>query len=140
MCRPPQSRRRAAASVEFAVLAPFLFFLAMGAFEVGRAIMVREVLTDAARKGCRTGALPGNASANIIADVNDILTDNNIPTSYAAVAILVNGAAVDASTAVSGDQISVKVSVPYSKAAWTPLMFFNGSSVDSETLVMMRQG
>lgn len=39
--------RRAVAAVEFAVLAPFLFLLAMGAFEVGRAIMVRQVLSDA---------------------------------------------------------------------------------------------
>lgn len=40
--------RRAVAAVEFAVLAPFLFTLATGAFEVGRGIMVRQILTDAA--------------------------------------------------------------------------------------------
>jgi Flp pilus assembly protein TadG len=135
---PP--RRRAASAVEFAVLAPFLFVLATGAFEVGRAIIVRQVLTDAARKACRTGALPKRANADITVEINDILNDNSIPTSAATVTILVNGQAVDASTANQGDQVSVKVSVPYNQVAWTPLLFFNGGSIDSETLVMMRQG
>jgi Flp pilus assembly protein TadG len=138
--RAAAAGRRGAAAVEFAVLAPFLFLLAMGALEVGRAIIVRQALTDAARKACRTGILPGKADADIAADANNILTDNNIPTSAATIVIQVNGTSVDAGAAQLGDQISVKVSVPYSKVAWTPLFFFNGASIDSETLVMMRQG
>jgi len=132
--------RRATAAVEFAVLAPFLFTLAMGAFEVGRAVMGRQVLTDAARKACRTGILPGKANADITSDVNDILTDNGIPTADATVTILVNGAAVDASTANAGDQISVKVSVPAHDITWTAQIFISNANIDSETLVMMRQG
>ena len=132
--------RRAIAAVEFAVLAPFLFTLATGAFEVGRGVMVRQILTDAARKACRTGALPGEANSNITSDVNDILTDNSVPTSAATITILVNGNSVDASTAKQGDQVSVKVAVPFNKVSWTPLFFFTNTSVESETLVMMRQG
>lgn len=137
---PPRPGRRATATVEFAAVAPFLFFLALGALEVGRAIVVRQVLTDAARKACRNGALPNRANSDITSDANDVLTDNSIPTSATTITILVNGQAVDASTAQSGDQISVKVSVPYNKVAWTPLLFFSNTSIDSETLVMMRQG
>ncbi len=132
--------RRAVAAVEFAVLAPFLFTLATGAFEVGRGIMVRQILTDAARKACRNGALPGQTSSNITSEVNDILSDNSVPTSAATITILVNGKAVDASTAQQGDQVSVKVSMPFKKVSWTPLFFFTNASVESETLVMMRQG
>jgi hypothetical protein len=102
--------------------------------------MVRQVLTDAVRKGCRNGALPGHANSDITKDVNDILSDNSVPTSAATITILVNGAAVDASTAVVNDRISVKVAVPFNKVAWTPLFFFTNTSVESETLVMMRQG
>lgn len=146
MIRPASRRaasgrvRRAIAAVEFAVLAPFLFTLATGAFEVGRGIMVRQILTDAARKACRTGALPGEANSNITSDVNDILSDNSVPTSAATITILVNGNSVDASTAQQGDQVSVKVAVPFNKVSWTPLFFFTNASVESETLVMMRQG
>ena len=137
---PPSWRRRAIAAVEFAVVAPFLVLLATGTFEVARGIIVRQVLTDAARKACRTGALPGKASAAVTADVNDILTDNSIATSAATITILVNGQTADASTAQQGDQVSVKVSVPFNKVNWTPLFFFTNASVESETLVMMRQG
>ncbi len=135
----PAPVRRAVAAVEFAVLAPFLFLLAMGAFEVGRAIMVRQVLNDAVRKACRTGVLPGHANSDITTDVNDILTDNSVPTADATITILVNGVAVDASTAQKGDQISVKVSVPFNEVTWTPLLFFSNTSIDSGTLVMMRR-
>lgn len=137
---PLSSLRRAIAAVEFAIVLPFLVLLATGTFELARAIMVRQVLTDAARKACRTGSLPGAANSNVTQDVNDILTDNSIATSAATVTILVNGQAVDASTAVNGDQLSVKVSVPFNKVAWTPLFFFTNTSIETETLVMMRQG
>jgi Flp pilus assembly protein TadG len=138
--RSPGKSRHAVAAVEFAILAPFLFLLATGTFELARGIMVRQVLTDAVRKACRNGALPGRANSDITNDVNNILSDNVVPTSAATITILVNGAAVDASTAVVKDKISVKVAVPFNKVAWTPLFFFTNASVESETLVMMRQG
>ena len=52
----------------------------------------------------------------------------------------VNGQAVDVSTAQQGDQVSIKVAVPFNKVNWTPLFFFTNASLESETLVMMRQG
>jgi Flp pilus assembly protein TadG len=130
----------AAVAVEFAVVLPFLAGLATGAFEVGRAIMVRQVLTDAARKGCRTGALPDRDNTAVTNDVNDILTDNGLKPTDATVTIQVNGVTANASTAQRNDQLSVKVSIPFAKAAWTPLFFFSSSSIESETLIMMRQG
>ena len=138
--RSPEKSRRAAAAVEFALLAPFLFLLATGTFELARGIMVRQVLTDAVRKACRNGALPGRANTDITQDVNDILSDNAVPASAATITILVNGTAVDASTAQAGQSISVKASVPFNRVSWTPLFFFTNASVESETLVMMRQG
>ena len=115
----------AVAAVEFAVVAPFLFLLATGAFEVGRGIMVRQMLTDAARKACRTGAFPGKANSDITSDVNDILTDNSVPTSAATITILVNGTSVDASTAQQGDQVSVKVAVPFNKVTLDSPLFLH---------------
>ena len=136
----PGRVRRAISAVEFAVLAPFLFTLMMGSFEVGRALMVRQALNDAARKGCRIGTLPSKASSDITSDVNDVLTDNSIPTADATITVTVNGQSVDASTAQAGDKISVKVTIPFHDVNWTPLSFFTSASIDSETLVMMRQG
>ena len=142
LATPPRRprARRAVAAVEFAVVLPLIALLVTGTFEVGRAIMVRQALNDAARKGCRTGILPGQANAAITGDVNDVLTENSIAPSDATVAIQVNGQTVDARTAQQKDQLSVKVSLPYAKAAWTPLFFFSNTTLESDTLVMMRQG
>jgi Flp pilus assembly protein TadG len=138
--RRRKKSRGAVAAVEFALLAPFLFLLATGTFEMARGIMVRQILTDAARKACRNGIIPGRTNSDITNDVNDVLADNAVPTSAATITILVNGLAVDASTAQQYQSISVKVSVPFNKVSWTPLFYFTNATVESETLVMMRQG
>ena len=136
----PRSRRLAAAVVEFALIAPFLAVFVGGMSEIGRAIMVREVLNDAVRKGCRKGVLPNRTTTDITNDVTNILNDNSIPTTNVVITILVNGQAVDASTAVKGDQISLKVSVPFADVSWTPPIYLTGYALESVTLVMQREG
>ena len=131
--------RRGLAVVEFAILAPVLVFLAIGMIEMARGMMVKEVLTDAARKAARTGILPYADNTAIQNDANNVLNSNNIPAAYATVVIQVNDKAVDAATAVQNDKISVKVSIPVSKVAWITPLFLPGSSIESETMVMMRQ-
>jgi Flp pilus assembly protein TadG len=140
--RSPVRRKKRAggAAVELAILAPILAGVVIGMFQMSRIVMIKEVLCDAARKGCRTGIYPNRANADITADVNNILTDNNLTSSNATITILVNGNAVDASTAKQNDQISVKVSFPLTKVGWLPLFFDSGITVSSETVVMMRQG
>jgi Flp pilus assembly protein TadG len=122
-----------------AVVAPVLVFATIGMLEMARGMMVRETLTDAARKGCRTGILPNSTNAKVTADVTAILSNNNIDASYATVQILVNGTAADVSTAVRNDKISVKVSVPVSQVAWITPMFLPARDIESETVVMMSQ-
>jgi Flp pilus assembly protein TadG len=133
-------KTRGAAAVEFAVLAPFLIFLMLGMFEIGQGIMVKSVLSDAARIACRTGITPGKANSDVTAEVNDILTANGIPASDATITILVNGNNADVSTANRTDKISVKVAVPISDVYWFSTYFLTGQTVESETVSMMRQG
>jgi Flp pilus assembly protein TadG len=130
--------RRASATTEFAVIAPLFVFLTLGMIEISRGIMVKETLSDAARRACRTGSLPGTSSATITSDVNDILTDNGIAATSATVTVLVNGNAVDATTARQNDQISVKVSVPVSSVLWVSAIFLKSTQIESETVYMMR--
>ena len=50
---------RGAAAVEFAFVAPFILFLVFGSIEFARMVMIKQVLTSAARDGCRhAGAHP----------------------------------------------------------------------------------
>ncbi len=50
-------RRRAAALVEFAVVAPLLLTLLFGIIEYGYVFLVRQTVMHAAREGCRVAVL-----------------------------------------------------------------------------------
>ncbi len=132
--------RRGAAVVEFAVIAPFLVAVTMGMIEVTRAVQVKDILTDAARSGCRLAALPATSNSAVTANVNTILTAAGISPSLATITIRVNGKVADVITATQGDQVSVQVAVPVDQVGWVTPVFFSRQSVESETLVMMRQG
>jgi Flp pilus assembly protein TadG len=122
------------------MVAPFLAIVMIGMLELGRAMIVKMVLSDAARKGCRVGILAGGSSANITSNVNNILTDNSIDPTTATIAILVNGQAADPINAQPGDRISVQVIVPYAQVAWATTYFMPSPFMESEVMVMMRQG
>lgn len=64
MLSPSVSRRRGVAAVEMAFIAPLLFFLMVGIWEVGRYIMVMNILDNAAREGGRLAASDVYFSSN----------------------------------------------------------------------------
>jgi Flp pilus assembly protein TadG len=133
-----QPRRQAAAAVEFALVLPFLVTLLLGMFEISRVLLVKETLSNAAQQACRTGARPGKASSDVTAEVDTVMSNASL--SQYSVTILVNDVSADVSTASRGDKVSVKVGVPVSQVFWVSTLFISGSTVESETVVMMRQG
>jgi Flp pilus assembly protein TadG len=132
--------RSGTAAIEFAVAAPILVTLVVGMIELSRAMLVKEYLNNAARIGCRKGIQPNKANSDITSDAGLALTADGLNPSDANFTILVNGNNVDASTAMAGDQISVKVSISWSKVFWGGTVFLSSSIIESETIVMMRQG
>jgi Flp pilus assembly protein TadG len=134
-----QKKRRAGAVVEFAVVAPILVFLILGMIELARGLMVKEALTDAARRGCRSAILPNGTTSGVNTDVTTVLSNNSISTTNLTTTILVNGAATDVSKAPSGAKISVKVSIPVADVAWITPLFLPSKNVESETVTMLNQ-
>jgi hypothetical protein len=134
----PATGRRAVAAVELAVVLPFIAALVLGMVEIGRGLSVKESLSDAAQKACRAGAQPGKTTAQAQAEVDNIMQDLGI-TGYST-AILVNGQQTDIKDAKHNDQISVKVSVPVSQVSWTTTFFLSAQDLESETVIMLRQG
>ena len=159
------TNRCGTAAVEFAILLPFLAIMVIGMFEIGRAIMVKTALTDAARIACRTAIYPGQTDAVVRSLVTNILTDNfgaNVASQatitinvtkgpqppgtawssgYVAPPAVTSTPNIDAVyTATRGDAIQVKVSVPVSATQWVGGWFLSGSAVESEGVTMMRQG
>ena len=143
-------KRRGAAVVEFAIVCPILALVLLGMIELCRGIQVKVMLSDAARKGCRTGIQRDKANADITTDCTNIMTDNNFDSTkfnpsagIGSITITVtdpNGNILaDSLDAPSGSIVSVQVSIPVSSTTWVPSVFLTTGSLESETVVMMKQ-
>jgi Flp pilus assembly protein TadG len=153
---PRSPRRPGHAVVEFAAVAPFLFLLVVGMIELSRAIMVKEALTDASRRGANAAIKNGKTYADVSAAVDDILAkDKQLPATIAngKATLTVTIATWDAGSQTYGadtvvtsgtfapnqyDKIGVKVAVHVEDVA---LLFlnFSASKIESETVYMMKQ-
>jgi Flp pilus assembly protein TadG len=141
--------RSAAATVEMAILLPVLATIMLGMFELSRGMMVKQILTDAARKGCRTGIIHQYGNSDIINDVTGVMLDNGFGTSkfnppaLGSITITVTDSSgntlTDALNAPSGSIVSVQVGIPVSSIAWFSTIFLSGNMIESDLLVMMKQ-
>jgi Flp pilus assembly protein TadG len=125
--------RRGAAVVELAFTAPILFLLCFGMIDVGRAVMVQNLITNAARDGARTAVLDGASAEAIETQVEDYLASSTV--SDAVVTVSPN----PLSLANLGDPVSVTVQVPFDSVSWLPSsMYFQGTNLQA-TVVMRRE-
>lgn len=128
-----RQKRRGAAVVEFAVVAPVFFLLVFGMIEFGRMVMVQQVITNASREGCRQAILDGSTASEVDTLVDDYLSAANI-----------NGATVvidptEPSTAAAGDAVTVTVNVDFGQVSWLPLPMFLSETTLSASTVMRRE-
>src|SRR5216683_1822044 len=129
-----RTKRSGAAIAEFAIVVPILAVVLLGMIELCRGCMVKVILSDAARKGCRTGIQRDKGNNDIVTDCNNIMTDNNFNSSQfnpsggvGSITITVtdpNGNVLAESLdAPSGSKVSVQVSIPVSSTTWVPNLF-----------------
>jgi Flp pilus assembly protein TadG len=137
--RAASSRRRGAAVVEFAIVAPVLIMLLLGMIEFGRVMMAMELLNNAARNGARAAVLSGSTTSSVQDAVTQTLTGTSV-TGASTPVIKVNGSSsTDLSAALAGDQISVTVSVTTSNVSWLPNALFLGNKTLTTTVVMRHE-
>jgi Flp pilus assembly protein TadG len=141
---PGWDRRRVGiAAVEFAMVAPLLALIIVGMFELSRGMQVKDMLSDAARKGCRTGIQRDKGNADITTDVTDIMVDNHVPQSAITVTITVTdpdgNTLSDSLGAPEGSKVAVQVGVPVANVMWMTGYFLTPSTVESEVVVMAKQ-
>jgi Flp pilus assembly protein TadG len=132
-CRLFRRYRRAAAAVEFAVVAPVFLLLVFGMIEYGRMVMVYQVITNASREGARTAVLDGATTTSVTTAVNSYLTAGAV--SGATVTVSPN----PPSGAQYGDPVTVTVSIPFSQVSWLPSPMYLGSRTLSAATVMRRE-
>lgn len=113
-----QHKRRAAAAVEFALVAPFLLLLLAGIIEFGQSFFIKHSLSTAARHGARAAIIDGATSSQVTQKVqNHCVKCLGVNAGDISVDIAVDGKPKgDLGHADEQSEVSVTVSVPYSKA------------------------
>lgn len=128
-CRP------GTAAVEFAVILPFVMVLFLGIIEFGRVLMVQQILTNAAREGCRYAVLPGGTISSSRDVVTTYLSNANITLSSPSTQVTVSP---DPTTAAKGASITVNVTLPFSSVSWLPAtIFMTGKSLSASVVMRL---
>lgn len=134
-CRPCRRKRRGAAAVEFALVAPLFFLMVCGMIEFGRAIMVQQVLTNSSREGARVAVLDSQTptASTVTSTVNTYLQNAGI--SGATVTIT----PAEPTSATYGQPVTVEVSIPFSSVSWLPAPWFLGGNTQLRASTVMRR-
>jgi Flp pilus assembly protein TadG len=121
--RQSAKQRTGSHTVEMAMVLPVFFVFFFGLLEVSRGLMVNSLMVNASRVGCRIGSLPGKTNADVSTSISTALLAQGI--SGHTTVIKLNGTATTAiENAVTGDTVTVEVTVPIDKVSWIPKASF----------------
>jgi len=125
------ARRRGAAAVEMALVLPVFVTVTLGMIELGRGIMVAQLMTNAAREAARTAIIDGSTDASVANVAKSFLqTAAKVNPSDVSVTIT-NASGGNVASAQPRDLITVNVSLPYSKVSWLPPKYLAGKSLSA---------
>ena len=125
--------RAGAAVVEFAIVGPLMVMLTMGMMEVGRAVMVKQVMINASREGARLAILPSTNAEDVIAQVSSQLAASSIN----GTTVTINPPSL--ANAAAGTAVTVSISVNASQVSWVPNPAFTLNRTISASTTMRRE-
>jgi Flp pilus assembly protein TadG len=149
--------RRGVAAVEFAVVAPVLLLLIFGIIELGRALMVQHVLSEAARDSARYAVVTEGANKStpvIQAYALSRLKSYGITTANIPVVLVNDSSSTDLSACTgptqqtgaasfgkytNGSEVTVKVTVNFSEVTWIPFVRFIGANAQLTAQYTLRR-
>ena len=142
--------RRAAATVEFAIIGPLLFLLTMGALEVGQYINVGQTVSEASREGARFAARNGTSTVSEVEGyVENELKETfpGLPASHLAEALDVkvrnaSGQPIpggDLTSVDTGAPINVEVTLDFAAVRWMSKAHYAKNTLLKTTTVARRE-
>jgi Flp pilus assembly protein TadG len=128
-CPSRRVQRRGVSAVELALVAPVLVAMVLGLIEAARLGMVAQLLTTAAREGCRVAVLDGMTQDDVQNRIDTVLSGSGI--SVGTVTPTCPSPYVWTS-APSGTAITVSLSVSYNQVSWLKVpVYFNGAIINA---------
>jgi Flp pilus assembly protein TadG len=128
-----RSRRLGAAATEFACVAPVFFLMIIGFIEFGRALMVQQVLVNAARVGARQAITISATTGGVETAVHEYTQGVAVP------GVTVN-VTPNPATATPGSMITVTTAVPFNTVSWMASPWFLGGKTLSSSSTMRKEG
>jgi len=125
--------RRGAAVVELAIVAPIFLLMLVGIIELGRALMVQQVIINASRVGARQAIIPGAGQADVEAAVEAYASSVAVPGVTVTVTPSPSGAS-------AGDMITVTTSVDFANVSWLASPWFLGGATLNASSEMRKEG
>lgn len=121
--------RLGAASIEMAMVAPFIFLLVFGSVEFARMMMVRQALTNAAREGCRHACLittqsPTSTHAVVREKLRGVIKDSDQTE-----ALRIETVPSFSGTLESGTLITTTIEIDCADVSWLPPFFTAGAKI-----------
>lgn len=130
-------RRRGATTLEFALVIIMFLLTVLGMVEISRAVMVRQVLVNAAREATRRAVVPGATVAEVTGILNNYALGSHMGGTWTP-KYYVNGTEEpDLTSANSHDEIAVSVEVPFSDVSWGLMRYVSNSTLAAQ--VTMRK-
>lgn len=132
-----EQRRAGAALVELAFALPIFVAVTLGIVEFGRAMMVGQLITNAAREGARLGIIDGTTNTAVVNEIKTFLQQSaNVAPGDVNVVITITPAtgnpdpAGQLAASSARDLIQVRIEVPFNKVSFVP-----GNYLQNKTLV-----
>ena len=131
---------RGTALVELAIVLPMFLLLAFAMIEATRICLVAQILTNAAREGCRVAVTNGMVTQDVQNRIQATL-DTNDPKLYPLLNPMVLTPSITASTPGLNNPITLTLSIPFNNVNWlSPSFFFTNYTVrGSATMASQRQ-
>ena len=135
-----KKNRRGAAIVEMAIVLPLFFAVVLGIIEFGRAMMVNQLMTNAAREATRMAIVDGSTNDEVEDWIEDFLTD----TLKVSAADLTTDIQVDPgpgnpdpgdqlANATTKDVVTIEVQVPFEKVQYFTGKYLAGKQLSGKS-------
>jgi Flp pilus assembly protein TadG len=130
-----RSSRRAAATLEFALVFPILLWVILGVFEFSRAFLTEHMLTLATREAARLASLEGSTAEEVHTVLRSYLTPGRVPAD--AVDVVIEPA--NLADIETGDWVTVSASVRFEDVSLLSTPFFLPGRVIRSQCTMRRE-
>lgn len=138
--KPANPQRRGTALVEMALVLPIFVAVTLGIVEFGRAMMVGQLVTNAAREGARLAIIDGSTNQNVIDYIKGFMTESaGVNPADLNIVITVTPATGNpnpnnnVALAMPRDLVTVFVSVPFNKVSYVTGNYLDGKNLSGRS-------